>query len=65
MYLEDKGQLKDMNWQELCEAASREHNPERLLELITALNDALEQREKEEKAKRSRTMARQETPQRS
>ena len=55
MYL-DKGHLKDRNWRELCEAASREHNPEKLLELITALNNALEQKEKEEKANRSRTM---------
>ena len=29
--------LKDKSWLELCEAASREHDPEKLLELITAL----------------------------
>ena len=42
--------LKDKNWLELCEAASREQDPEKLLELITALNEALEQKEREEKA---------------
>lgn len=51
--------LKDKSWRELCEAASREHNPERLLELVTALNDVLEQME-EEKANRGRNMAREE-----
>ena len=56
----DKGHLKDKNWRELCEAASREHDPEKLLGLIKTLNDVLEQREKKEKAKRSRTMAREE-----
>ncbi len=45
--------LKDKSWLELCEAASREHDPEKLLELITALNDALERREQQEKAKRT------------
>lgn len=50
--------LKDKSWLELCEAASREHDPDKLLELITALNDALERRELEEKAKRSFTRPR-------
>jgi hypothetical protein len=45
--------LKDKSWLELCEAASREHDPEKLLELITALNNLLEQRDLQEKAKRS------------
>ena len=45
--------LKDKSWLELCEAASREHDPEKLLELITALNDILEERELQEKAKRA------------
>ena len=45
--LRDKGYLKDKSWRELCEAASREHDPDKLLELITALNDVLEQMEKE------------------
>jgi hypothetical protein len=56
----DKGYLKDKSWRELCEAASREHDPERLLELITALNDLLEQKEEEEKANRRRDMVREE-----
>ena len=43
--------LKDKTWLELCEAASREEDPERLLKLVTALNDLLEQLEFEEKAK--------------
>jgi hypothetical protein len=60
LHVKDKGHLKDKNWRELCEAASREHDPEKLLELITALNDVLEQREEEEKANRSRAMAREE-----
>jgi DNA polymerase II large subunit len=50
--------LKDKSWLELCEAASREHDPEKLLELITALNDALEEREQQEKAKRAVTRPR-------
>lgn len=60
MHVKDKGHLKDKNWRELCEAASREHDPEKLLELITALNDVLEQREEEEKSNRSRAMSREE-----
>ena len=56
--------LKDKSWLELCEAASREHDPEKLLELITALNDVLEQREQQEKARHSSTRPR-EWPQRS
>ena len=50
--------LKDKSWLELCEAASREHDPEKLLELITALNEVLEQREQQEKAKRAVTRPR-------
>ena len=50
--------LKDKSWLELCEAASREHDPEKLLELITALNDALERREQQEKANRISTRPR-------
>jgi hypothetical protein len=47
--LRDQGDLKDKSWRELCEAASREQDTERLLELITALNDVLERREEEKK----------------
>ena len=56
--LRDRDYLKSRSWRELCEAASREHDPEKLLELITALNDVLEQQEEEEKANRCRAMAR-------
>ena len=49
--------LRTKNWRELCEAASREHDPERLLELVTALNDVLERVEQEQKASRTRTQA--------
>jgi DNA polymerase II large subunit len=55
---ENVSDLKDKSWLELCEAASREHDPEKLLELITALNDALEEREQQEKAKRAVTRPR-------
>jgi hypothetical protein len=55
--LKDTGGLKNKSWRELCEAASREHDPEKLLALITTLNDVLEQREKEEKAKRNSALA--------
>jgi hypothetical protein len=43
--------LKDKSWLELCEAASHEQDPEKLLELVTALNDLLEQRDLEEKVR--------------
>jgi hypothetical protein len=52
--------LKHKSWRELCEAASREHDPEELLELITALNNVLEQMAEGEKANRSRAVAREE-----
>jgi len=52
--------LKDKTWLELCEAASREYDPEKLLELITALNDELELMEWAERAQRTRTMVREE-----
>ncbi len=45
--------LKDKTWRELSEAASREKDPQKLLELIKALNYALERREQLEKAKRN------------
>ena len=48
---ENVSDLKEKSWLELCEAASREQDPEKLLELITTLNDLLEERELEEKAK--------------
>jgi hypothetical protein len=48
---ENVSDLKNMSWLELCQAASREEDPETLLELVTALNDLLEERELEEKAR--------------
>lgn len=41
--------LESKGWRELSEAASREKDPEKLMELIRALNKALERREREEK----------------
>ena len=38
------------SWQELCAKAAVEQDPQRLLELITEINQILEQREKEKKA---------------
>jgi len=32
---------EDMDWRELCKAASEEQDPRRLLELLRELNDAL------------------------
>jgi hypothetical protein len=49
--------LKDKSWRELCEAASREHDPEKLLVLIAALNNVLEQMAGGEKANRSVAVA--------
>jgi hypothetical protein len=49
--------LKDKHWLELCEAASREQDPEKLLELIRALNDALERIDLQEKTKRACSLA--------
>lgn len=40
--------LEGKNWRELSEAASREQDPQRLMELIRALNKALERREREQ-----------------
>ena len=45
---ENVSDLRDKNWLELCEAASREQDPQKLLELITTLNDLLEQRDLEQ-----------------
>jgi hypothetical protein len=50
--------LNDKSWRELCEAASQEHDPEKLLELIAALNNMLEQMAEGERANRSRAVAR-------
>ena len=39
--------LEGKDWRELSEAASREQDPHKLLELVRALNNALEEREKQ------------------
>ena len=41
--------LESKDWRELSEAASREKDPQRLMDLIRALNKALERREREQK----------------
>ena len=41
--------LESKDWRELSEAASREQDPQKLMELIRALNKALERREREQK----------------
>jgi hypothetical protein len=41
--------LEGKDWRELSEAASREKDPQKLMELIRALNQALERREREER----------------
>jgi hypothetical protein len=40
------------DWRELSEAASREQDPQKLMELIEQLNQALEDREKQVKGHR-------------
>ena len=37
------------NWRELCQAAAKEHNPEKLLRLVTELNDTLEKMKRKER----------------
>jgi hypothetical protein len=41
--------LESKDWRELSEAASREKDPHKLMDLIRALNKALERREQEER----------------
>ncbi len=44
--------LESKDWRELSEAASREQDPQKLMDLIRALNKALERREREENYRR-------------
>jgi len=37
--------VEKREWRQLCEAASREHDPDQLLALISELMEALEERE--------------------
>ena len=41
-------ELESKDWRELSEAASREQDPQKLMELIRALNKAFERREREQ-----------------
>lgn len=36
----------DVDWRVLCEQASKEQDPERLIELVQRLNEALEERQR-------------------
>ncbi len=44
--------LVSKDWRELSEAASKERDPNRLMELIAQLNEALKQREERLRAKK-------------
>jgi hypothetical protein len=44
--------LAAMDWRELSEAASKERDPNKLMELIAQLNEALKQREDRLRTKR-------------
>ena len=44
--------LAAMDWRELSEAASKERDPNKLMELIARLNEALKQREDRLRAQR-------------
>ena len=35
----------NVGWRELCQQAAKEHDPERLIELVQRLNEALEERQ--------------------
>lgn len=47
----DRDRSKD--WQELCKAAANEQDPEKLMDLIFQLNQALEERQKNERKRRT------------
>jgi hypothetical protein len=38
--------MPDTEWRELCEQASRETDPDKLIKIIERLNEVLEQRER-------------------
>jgi hypothetical protein len=42
----DKANRRDVDWRELCERASKEMDPEKLMELVRQVNDALEERDR-------------------
>jgi len=39
--------MRENNWRELCEQITKESDPEKLMELVEQLNQALEAREEE------------------
>ena len=47
-----KGETREL-WIQLCEQAAVEQDPKRLLELVTRINDLLEQKERRLKAQQS------------
>jgi len=47
-----KGETREL-WVQLCEQAAVEQDPNRLLELVTRINDLLEQKERRLKAHES------------
>jgi len=47
-----KGETHEL-WVQLCEQAAVEKDPKRLLELVTRINDLLEQKERRLKAQQS------------
>lgn len=51
--------MGENNWRELCEQIMKESDPEKLMDLVEQLNQALEARENE-----LRTLARRNLPQR-
>jgi hypothetical protein len=42
----DNTSRTDVDWRVLCEQASKEQDPERLIELVRRLNEALEERQR-------------------
>jgi hypothetical protein len=51
--------MEENNWRELCEQIMKENDPQKLMDLVEQLNQALEAREEE-----LRTLARGNLPQR-
>jgi hypothetical protein len=48
----EKRTMTTDRWKDLCEAIMREPDPQRLMELVEKLNQTLEERENELRAKR-------------
>ena len=46
--------MSDQEWRELCEQASKETDPDKLTALIERLNEVLEKREKQLRARTNR-----------